>query len=47
MYFINKILKPEEVKEVIFDLLKVMVQSYTITNWQENDYMKNSITQTL
>ncbi len=28
-------------------MLRVLVQSYTKTNWKERDYMKTSISQTL
>lgn len=34
MAFMNKILKPEESKEIHFDMLKILVESYTKTNWK-------------
>jgi hypothetical protein len=47
MYFVNRILKPEEVGDIVIPLLKVIIQSYTLTSWEDTDYMKLAISQAL
>lgn len=46
-YLLNKMLKPEDLKVVIFDVLQVIIKSYQATSWKDREYMKNCLHDTL
>ena len=45
-YMLQKILRPKEIKIIIIDLLKTVMESYQKTDWRDREYMKNALKQT-
>lgn len=42
-YMLQKILRPNEIKIIILDILKTVVESYQKTLWKDREFMKNSL----
>lgn len=47
VYLVRKILRPNEIKIIIFLILKTIIKSYQLTSWQDRDYMKSALNVTL
>ncbi len=46
IYFAHKILKPEDMRRIIVGTLKMIIESYEITNWKNREYMKFALRKT-
>lgn len=45
-YMFKEILRPKEMKIIILDILRTVMESYQKTKWEDREYMKNALTVT-